>query len=68
MAGESFSDLTERDGEAGRVADQALEEQVGATPTALYGETQASTVVMKYSTLPHRNRIFTTQDVTNGAD
>lgn len=50
------------------MADQALEEQVGATPTVLYGETEASTVVRKYATSPHRNRIFMTQDVTNGAD
>lgn len=42
MAGECFSHLTERDGEAGRVADQALEEQVGATPMVLIGETEAS--------------------------
>lgn len=65
MAGECLSKLTERDGEAGRVADQALEEQVGATPAALCGETEASTVT---PTSPHRNGVFITQDVTNGAD
>lgn len=59
----------ERDVEVGRVADQALEEQVGATATALRGETGASTVVAKRATSPHRNRIFfITQDITNGAD
>lgn len=58
MAGECLSSLTEGDGEAERVADQALEEQVGATPIALYGETEASTVVTKYVTSPHRNGIL----------
>lgn len=50
------------------MADKALEEQVGATATALRGETEASTVVAKYATSPHRNQIFITEDVTNGAD
>lgn len=49
------------------VADGALEEQVGATVTALYRETEASSVAMKYATSPQRSRIFITQDVTNGA-
>ena len=48
MAGECLSNRTERGGEAGRVADRALEEQVGATEAAAsYGETEASTVVTK---------------------
>lgn len=49
MAGECLSDRTERGGEAGRVADRALERQVGAAAAAAasYGETEASTVVTK---------------------
>lgn len=51
----------------GPMADGALEEQVGATATALCGETEASSVEMKYATSPQKSRVFITGDVTNGA-
>lgn len=59
MVGECLSDLAERDVEVGRVADQALEEQVGAAAAAASpGTNRASSAEAQKAPQCHTGRGF----------